>query len=142
MSALFWVLIVATVVLGGMELLSTNLVFGSLALGALAAAGMAALDMSPLVVGGVGAVVAGLSLLALRPAVLARLSKGQPELRSGTQGLRGATGRVLTGGSRGVVNVSGQEWSAVEVNGSELVAGSKVWVVEVDGATLVVAEDG
>ncbi|MFI0433208.1 MAG: NfeD family protein [Candidatus Nanopelagicales bacterium] len=140
MSALFWVLIGAVVVLGGIELVSTNLVFGSLALGALVAAGCEALGLPPLVVGGAGAATAGVSLLALRPAVLARLSKGH-ELRSGTQALRGASGRVLTGGSRGVVNVSGQEWSAVDVNGSDLVVGGKVWVVEIDGATLVVAED-
>ena len=141
MSALFWVLIVATVVLGGMELLSTNLVFGSLALGALVAAGMAALDLSPLVVGGVGAVVAGLSLLALRR----RCSPACRRAARAAQRHPGSAGSHRQGadrGSRGVVNVSGQEWSAVEVNGSELVAGSKVWVVEVDGATLVVAEDG
>lgn len=138
MSGAGWVLLGAAVLLGAVELASTNLVFGSLAVGALAAAGADWVGAPTVVVAAVGLGVAAVCLLALRPAVLRRWSSGRV-LRTGADGLRGQTGRVLTGGSRAVVRVSGQDWSAVADGPGDLVEGDEVWVVDVQGATLVVA---
>lgn len=138
---LFWWLAGLAALLGVAEVFTTNLVFGSLAV---AFAGAAVSDVlgAPLAATvAVGVVVAAAGLFAVRPAALRRM-QSKPELRTGAAALVGRSGVVIESGSRGVVNVDGQHWSAVALDGADLEPGDDVWVVEVDGATLHVAKSG
>lgn len=140
MSPTAWVLFAGALILLGAEIATTNLVLASLAVGAAAAGVAAAFDAPAAVVVAVGAAAGAVSLWGVRPALLAR-TRTRSELRSGTDALRGRTGTVTVGGRRAVVTIGGGEWSAVSTDGADLQQGQQVWVVDIEGATLVVAED-
>lgn len=133
-------LAVLAAVLLGVELFTTNLVFASLAAGCAAAAVTLGMNLPAPVVAITTLAVTGVSLLLVRPAALKRLDSA-PSTRSGVEALPGKTGRVLEGGERAIVSVEGQQWSATSIEGVPLEPGAHVWVVEVDGATLVVAPE-
>ena len=140
---IMWVLLAATVGFGAAELMTTNLIFAPFAAATLAGAAADALGASPVAVLAVMVAVAAVGLFVVRPKMLKRIQSG-PELRSGTEALLGVSGRVVTqvpADGRGVVSAAGQQWSAITHDGSGLDVGAKVWVVEVDGATLVVAAE-
>ncbi len=140
MSWLLWVLIAGGLAIG--EVLTPGAFFlGPLAVAAVAAALAGALA------GGVAALIvfivaAVLSLLVLRP--IARKHIRQPMLsRTGIAALSGRTATVLrdVDGQDGLVRIGGEEWTArTYVDGQAFPAGTQVHVVEIQGATALVAE--
>ena len=88
-----------------------------------------------------------LSLAGLRPALSRRfLPSGAPALRTGVEALLGKTGyvteRIAPGHRGGRVVVEGEDWRAVALDESVLEPGTRVSIIQVDGATLTVDKEG
>ncbi len=143
MSVLFWVLL--AIGLAVIEIVSVTffpIFFTVSALLALAAFLLDANAGIQWAIFGIG----GLALSGLlRPVAKRQLDKG-PTLRSGIEQLVGRTGVVTTAidghGGVGAVSIDGQVWSArtASATGSEpITVGADVEILEVRGATLVVA---
>jgi len=139
-SWLLWALIAGGLAIG--EVLTPGAFFlGPLALAAVAAALAGALA------GGVAALITFsiaslLSLLVLRP--IARRHIRQPALsRTGIAALSGRPATVLrdVDGQDGLVRIGGEEWTArTYLDGQVFPTGAQVHVVEIQGATALVAE--
>jgi membrane protein implicated in regulation of membrane protease activity len=136
-----WVIwLIAAVVLGVAELLTTTLALVFLALGALAAALTSALDGNlPIQVAAF--VVASLAgILLVRPLGLRRLQR-RPHLRTGSAALVGQTGYVLADVSpqSGRIRIGGEEWSARPYDELSVIpVGVTVDVLQIKGATALV----
>ena len=140
MDAWIWWL-VATGVLVVAEILTTSLLFGMIAGGTAAAALVAAFGAGAPAQVGAFAVVSLALLLGVRP-VAARHLRTPSKIRTGVAALVGAEAEVLAPvtGRDGRVKLSGEIWSARSYDGeSEYEIGSLVRVVEISGATALVA---
>ncbi|MDQ8043964.1 MAG: NfeD family protein [Solirubrobacteraceae bacterium] len=142
MSALFWVILAFG--LGVIEILSVTffpIFFTISAIVALFLEIAGASNSAQWATFGVGGLV--LSGV-LRPIAKRQLEKG-PTLKQRNEGLPGRHGVVTTeiGGHEavGVVSIDGQSWSAKPASGQSgaIPAGADVEIIEVRGATLVVA---
>ena len=140
MSWLLWTLLAGALAIG--ELLTPGLFFlGPLAVAAAAAAVAGALDggLAALVVFVISSV---LSLAVLRP--IARAHLRLPAIsRTGIAALSGRTAVVLrrVDGRDGLVRIGGEEWTArAYLDGQSFDEGMQVHVVEIEGATALVAE--
>jgi membrane protein implicated in regulation of membrane protease activity len=140
MSWLLWLLIAGALVVG--EVLTPGMfLLGPLGLAALAAslAGAIAGGLAALITFVIGSVV---SLALVRP--IARRHLHQPAIsRTGIAALPGRKALVLrrVDASDGLVRIGGEEWTARPfVDDSTFEEGTQVQVVEIAGATALVAE--
>ncbi|GAQ67769.1 MULTISPECIES: NfeD family protein [Streptomyces] len=138
MPWLFW--LIAAAVLGAAEFFTLTLVFGLLAGAAVVAAVVAGVGIGLLgqFVALVAASAAG--LLIMRPVVLRHMAQ-QPLVRDGTDALVGRRAEVMqeVTATRGLIRLSGEEWSARALDESLVIpVGAWVDVMEIEGATAVV----
>ena len=140
-----WVLwLIAAVVFGVGEIATLSFFLAPFAGGAIVAALVAAAGGGMIVSWAVFLVVSVIMLAALRP--LARSHRRQPpQLRTGTAALVGRTGMVLERIANdegvGCVRIDGEVWTARSYDDDEVIeAGKRVQVVEIRGATALVAE--
>ncbi|MFF8387556.1 NfeD family protein [Streptomyces kanasensis] len=136
----WFVWLLAAGALGAAEFFTLTLVFGLLAGAALVAAVVAGVGigvLGQLIAFGVAA-AAGLALV--RPLAL-RLTAQQSVTREGSDALIGKRAEVVqeVTATRGLVKLSGEEWSARALDESHVIpVGALVDVMEIEGATAVV----
>jgi membrane protein implicated in regulation of membrane protease activity len=133
--------LVATGLLVVAEILTTSLIFGMFAGGTAAAAVLAGLG-APAAVQVGGFAVMSLALILLVRPIAQRHLRTPNKIRTGVAALVGAEAEVLAPvtGKDGRVKLSGEIWSARAYDGeSEYAVGSVVRVVEISGATALVA---
>jgi membrane protein implicated in regulation of membrane protease activity len=138
--ALLVIWLVAAVVLGVAEMLTTTLALGLIAVGALAAALTEAVSGSPLLQLAVFVAVSLAGIVLIRPLALRRLQR-RTTFRTGTAALVGQTGHVLAEVSphAGLIRIGGEEWSARPYDETSVIpAGSVVDVLQIKGATALV----
>lgn len=136
-----WVVwLIAAVVLGVAELLTTTLALALIAVGALAAAVSSALGANAEIQLAAFVVVSLAGIVLIRPLGLKRLQR-RPSLRTGTAALVGQTGYVLAdvGPHSGRIRIGGEEWSARPYDEMSVIpSGSTVDVLLIKGATALV----
>jgi membrane protein implicated in regulation of membrane protease activity len=138
MPWLFW--LIAAAALGAAEFFTLTLVFGLLAGAALVAALVAGVGIGLLgqLVALAAASAAG--LLIMRPVVLRHMAQ-QPLVRDGTDALIGRRAEVMqeVTATRGLIRLSGEDWSARALDESLVIpVGALVDVMEIEGATAIV----
>jgi membrane protein implicated in regulation of membrane protease activity len=140
-----WVLwLIAAAIFGVGEILTLGFFLAPFALGALIAAIVAAVGAGTVVSWIVFLVVSVVTLAALRP--VARSHRRQPpHLRTGTAALVGRTGmvveRIANDEGVGTVRIDGEMWTARAFDEDAIIeAGKRVHVIEIRGATALVAE--
>jgi membrane protein implicated in regulation of membrane protease activity len=140
-----WVLwLIAAVVFGVGEIATLSFFLAPFAVGAIVAALVAAAGGGMIVSWAVFLVVSVMVLATLRP--LARSHRRQPpQLRTGTAALVGRTGMVLERIANdegvGCVRIDGEVWTARSYDDDDVIeAGKRVQVIEIRGATALVAE--
>ena len=135
-----WLIVAA--VLGVAELVTFTFALGLIAVGACVAAGVAALQLGlPFQL--LAFVVASIAGLGIVLPVARRHVKQPPLLKTGPAALVGRSARVLeeVTGYSGRVRIGGEEWSARSYLGDQvLVEGQTVDIVQIEGATALVAE--
>ncbi|MCC9706671.1 NfeD family protein [Streptomyces sp. MNU76] len=134
----FWLL--AAAALGAAEFFTLTLVFGLLAGAALVAAVVAGVGIGLLgqLVALAAASAAG--LLIVRPVALRHMAQ-QSLVREGTDALIGKRAEVMqeVTATRGLIKLSGEEWSARALDESLVIpVGALVDVMEIEGATAIV----
>jgi membrane protein implicated in regulation of membrane protease activity len=140
-----WLLwLIAAIVFGVGEILTTGLVLAPFALGAVLAAVVAALGGSDLIGLVVFLAVAIAALTALRP-IARRHLRQPPRLRTGTAALVGRNAtvidRIANDDDVGSVRLDGETWRARAYDDDEVFEpGARVQVLEIRGVTAVVAE--
>ena len=138
-----WVIwLIAALALGAGEVLSMGFFLAPFALGALVAAFVSAAGAGFVVSGAVFLVVSTLSLLTLRP-VARRHLRTPAQLRTNTAALVGRQATVVEEVSHasGCVKLEGEVWTARSYDDDEVIAaGRRVQVMEIRGATALVAE--
>lgn len=140
----WWVWLVAAALLLGVEVLTLDLIALMFAAGALGGASAAALGAPAPVSLLVAAATAAAGLLVVRPVAVRHLRQGPLE-RTGTAALVGREAVVLERVTEvgGRVRLAGEVWSArTYVPGSVVEPGSRVDVLEIEGATAVVHQTG
>ncbi|MER5478355.1 NfeD family protein [Streptomyces sp. NPDC002734] len=136
----WYVWLIAAVVLGAAEFFTLALFLGLLAAAALVAAVVAGIGVGlpgQLLAFGLAA-VAGLA--GVRPVAMRHMAR-QPVSREGSDALIGKRAEVVreVTGTRGLVKLSGEEWSARALDDSLVIpVGALVDVMEIEGATAVV----
>ncbi|MEU6944928.1 NfeD family protein [Streptomyces sp. NPDC046316] len=136
----WFVWLLAAGVLGVAEFFTLTLVFGLLAGAALVAAVVAGVGiglLGQLVALGVAAAA---GLLIVRPVALRHMSQA-PLTREGSDALIGKRAEVMqeVTASRGLIKISGEDWSARALDESHVIpVGALVDVMEIEGATAVV----
>jgi membrane protein implicated in regulation of membrane protease activity len=140
-----WVLwLIAAVIFGVGEIATLGFFLAPFAGGALIAALVAAAGAGTAISWVVFLVVSVVLLAALRP--LARSHrKLPPQLRTGTAALVGRTGmvieRIVNDEGVGSVRIDGEVWTARTFDEDQVIeAGKRVQVLEIRGATALVAE--
>jgi membrane protein implicated in regulation of membrane protease activity len=140
-----WVIwLIVAVVFGVGEIATLGFFLAPFAGGALVAAVVAGAGAGD-VVSWIAFLVVSLTLLAaLRPVAL-RHMKQAPRLRTGTAALVGRTGMVVERISNdegvGCIKIDGEVWTARAYDEDEVIeAGTRVHVLEIKGATALVAE--
>jgi membrane protein implicated in regulation of membrane protease activity len=138
-----WVIwMIAAVALTGGEMLTLSLFLGPLALAAVLAAlvalagGSVELQLAAFVAGSVA------SLAIVRP-IARRHLRMPPHIRTGAAALIGQGATVLerVDGDRGMVKIGGEVWTARAYDRDHVIEpGKRVEVLEIDGATALVAE--
>ncbi|MGW7497203.1 NfeD family protein [Streptomyces luteogriseus] len=133
-----WLL--AAAALGAAEFFTLTLVFGLLAGAALVAAVVAGvgIGLAGQLLALVAAAAAGLVLV--RPVVLRHMAQ-QPLVRDGSDALIGKRAEVMqeVTATRGLIKLSGEEWSARALDESHVIpVGALVDVMEIEGATAIV----
>jgi membrane protein implicated in regulation of membrane protease activity len=138
-----WVIwMIAAVALTGGEMLTLSLFLGPLALAAVLAAlvalagGSVELQLAAFVAGSVA------SLAIVRP-IARRHLRMPPHIRTGAAALIGQSATVLerVDGDRGMVKIGGEVWTARAYDRDHVIEpGKRVEVLEIDGATALVAE--
>ncbi|GGV81780.1 NfeD family protein [Streptomyces massasporeus] len=133
-----WLL--AAAALGVAEFFTLTLVFGLLAGAAVVAAVVAGVGIG--VVGQFVAlgVAAAAGLVVVRPVALRQMTQ-QPLTRDGSDALIGKRAEVMqeVTATRGLIKLSGEEWSARTLDESHVIpVGALVDVMEIEGATAVV----
>ncbi|WP_370614276.1 NfeD family protein [Mumia sp. Pv 4-285] len=136
-----WIVwLVLAVLLGVAEALTLTFALGLLAVAALVAAVVAGMGGSLLVQLLAFAVTGAATILVVRPVARRHLLQ-PPVVRDGSDALVGRVAVVTeeVTALHGLVRVSGEEWSARAFDESEVIpAGTRVDVIEIDGATAVV----
>ncbi|MFF5310271.1 NfeD family protein [Streptomyces massasporeus] len=133
-----WLL--AAAALGVAEFFTLTLVFGLLAGAAVVAAVVAGVG-----IGAVGqfvafGVAAAAGLVVVRPVALRQMTQ-QPLTRDGSDALIGKRAEVMqeVTATRGLIKLSGEEWSARALDESHVIpVGALVDVMEIEGATAIV----
>ncbi|MGH1565562.1 NfeD family protein [Mumia sp. DW29H23] len=136
----WFVWLVLAVLLGVAEAVTLTFALGLLAVAALVAAVVAGMGGSMLAQLLAFAVTGAATLLVVRP-VARRHLRQPPIVRDGSDALVGRVAVVTeeVTALRGLVRVSGEEWSARAFEENEVIpAGAKVDVIQIDGATAVV----
>ena len=136
-----WVVwLIAAVVLGVAEYFTLTLAFGLLAAAALVAALVAGIGGGLLTQVLAFAITGGVGLLIVRP--IARRQMTHPSLvREGSYALMGKRAVVIeeVTGTRGLIKLSGEVWSARALDEDHVIpAGTLVDVMEIEGATAIV----
>ncbi|WP_432193976.1 NfeD family protein [Streptomyces sp. bgisy027] len=136
----WFVWLLAAAALGVVEFFTLTLVFGLLAGAALVAAVVAGVGVGLLgqLLALAGAAAAG--LLLVRPVALRHMTQ-QPLTREGTDALIGKRAEVMqeVSATRGLIRLSGEEWSARALDESLVIpVGALVDVMEIEGATAIV----
>jgi membrane protein implicated in regulation of membrane protease activity len=140
-----WVLwLIAAAIFGVGEIATLSFFLAPFAGGALLAALVTALGAPGAVGWGVFVVVSVVLLLALRPIARSHLRQ-PPRLRTGTAALVGRTGmvieRIANDEGVGSVRIDGELWTARSFDEDTVIeAGKRVQVLEIRGATALVAE--
>ncbi|MEU2539431.1 NfeD family protein [Streptomyces iakyrus] len=133
-----WLL--AAAALGAAEFFTLTLVFGLLAGAALVAAVVAGVGIGLLgQLLALGAAAAA-GLVLVRPVALRHMQQ-QPLIRDGSDGLIGKRAEVMqeVTATRGLIKLSGEEWSARAFDESHVIpVGALVDVMEIEGATAIV----
>ncbi|MGI5368570.1 hypothetical protein C9J60_17090 [Streptomyces sp. A244] len=133
-----WLL--AAAALGAAEFFTLTLVFGLLAGAALVAAVVAGVGIGLLgQLLALGAAAAA-GLVLVRPVAL-RHMRQQPLIRDGSDALIGKRAEVMqeVTATRGLIKLSGEEWSARALDESHVIpVGALVDVMEIEGATAIV----
>jgi len=129
------------------EVATVALFAGFAALAAVGAAIATFMAADLLVQAVVLAAVSGGGILLVRPWLMRYLARRRsPEVLSGAPGMVGMTALVVDPiagpHSRGHVRVAGENWPALTADGSPVKAGTTVRIIDIDKATLVVAEEG
>lgn len=129
------------------EVATVALFAGFAAIGAVGAAIAAFMGADLLVQAIVFAAVCGGGILLVRPWLMRYLARRHsPEVLSGAPGMVGMTGIVVDPiagpHARGHVRIAGENWPALTADGSPVKAGRTVRIIDIDKATLVVAEEG
>ena len=141
MSAwVYWV--IAAVAFATVEAITTTLFVLPFSVGALAAALADALGAGGVVEAAVFLAVSGVAFTVVRP-IARRHRSMPPHIRTGTAALVGRQAVVLDAVSRdgGTVKLEGEVWTARPYDEDAiLAAGARVQVVEIRGATALVAE--
>lgn len=135
-----WLIIAAVLV--GVEVFSISLFFGPLAVAALLGGLVAALGLGITLQLIVFVAASIASLAVLRPIARSHL-RTPTEIRTGTAALLGGTAVVLerVDENGGKVKIGGEVWSARPYDDSSVYeAGQRVSVLEIKGATALVAE--
>jgi membrane protein implicated in regulation of membrane protease activity len=133
--------LVAGVLLAVAELFTLDFVLIMLAGGALAAAATSLGTSSILAQVIVFAVVSGLGLLAVRPAIRKRLHRGAEPAVMGVEAIEGTEATVVerVADGRGLVKIGGELWTARPYDATQVIEpGELVRVVELKGATALV----
>jgi membrane protein implicated in regulation of membrane protease activity len=133
--------LVAGVLLAIAELFTLDFVLIMLAGGALAASVAALLDAPPLVQVLTFAVVSGLGMIGVRPAIRRKLHASADPAVMGVEAMEGTEAVVVeqVEQGRGMVKIGGELWSARPYDATQVIeAGAHVRVVEVKGATALV----
>jgi membrane protein implicated in regulation of membrane protease activity len=136
----WFVWLLAAAALGAAEFFTLTLVFGLLAGAALVAAVVAGVG-----IGAVGQLVAfgaaaAAGLIIVRPVALRHMAQ-QPMTREGSDALIGKRAEVMqeVTATRGLIKLSGEEWSARALDESLVIpVGALVDVMEIEGATAIV----
>ncbi|MEU5999022.1 NfeD family protein [Streptomyces sp. NPDC047197] len=127
-------------VLGVAEFFTLTLVFGLLAGAALVTAVVAGMGVG--ILGQLVALAAAtaVGLVIVRPVALRHMAQG-PLTREGSDALIGKRAEVMqeVTATRGLIKLSGEEWSARSLDESHVIpVGALVDVMEIEGATAVV----
>ncbi|WP_409470778.1 NfeD family protein [Streptomyces sp. HC307] len=136
----WFVWLLAAAALGVAEFFTLTLVFGLLAGAALVAAVVAGVGiglLGQLVALGAAAAV---GLVIVRPVALRHMTE-QPLIREGSDALIGKRAEVMqeVTATRGLIKLSGEEWSARALDESLVIpVGALVDVMEIEGATAIV----
>ena len=135
---LIWLIL--AIGLGIAEVFTLTFVLGLLAVAALVAAllGAIGVPVAVQIIGFIATAAAGIYLV--RP-LMQRQMRSSPGTKSGAEALVGRSAVVLqeVDGERGRVKLSGEEWSARCMDEDLVIpVGTRVDVVEIDGATAVV----
>ncbi|MER8220732.1 NfeD family protein [Streptomyces sp. NPDC094143] len=136
----WFVWLVAAAALGAAEFFTLTLVLGLLAGAALVAAVVAGVGiglLGQLVALGAAAAV---GLVVIRPVALRHMDQ-QPLTREGSDALIGRRAEVMqeVTATRGLIKLSGEEWSARALDESLVIpVGALVDVMEIEGATAIV----
>jgi membrane protein implicated in regulation of membrane protease activity len=136
----YW--LIAAVVLGIGEVITTGFFLAPFALGALVATILSAAGAGVAICLAVALVVSVLALAALRPIARAH-RRMPPQIRTGTAALVGREAVVLerTTEDGGIVKLQGEQWTARSYGDGEVYEpGARVQVVEIRGAIALVTE--
>lgn len=138
-----WVLwLIAAVVFGAGEVVTSGFFLAPFAIGALVAALVSAVGAGFVVSGLVFLAVSTAALVALRP-IAKRHLRTPAQLRTGTAALVGRHATVVEDVSEaaGCVKLEGEVWTARPYDEDAVIpAGTRVQVIEIRGATALVAE--
>ncbi|MEU3304546.1 NfeD family protein [Streptomyces sp. NPDC006678] len=136
----WFVWLLAAGVLGVAEFFTLTLVFGLLAGAALVAAVVAGVGIGLLGQLVALAAAAAAGLVIVRPIALRQMAQ-QPMTREGSDALIGKRAEVMqeVTATRGLIKLSGEEWSARTLDESLVIpVGALVDVMEIEGATAIV----
>jgi membrane protein implicated in regulation of membrane protease activity len=136
----WFVWLFAAAALGAVEFFTLTLVFGLLAGAALVAAVVAGLGIGLLGQLVALAAAAAAGFVVIRPVALRHMTQ-QPVTREGSDALIGRRAEVLqeVTATRGLIKLSGEEWSAHALDESLVIpVGTQVDVMEIEGATAIV----
>jgi membrane protein implicated in regulation of membrane protease activity len=136
----WFVWLLAAAALGVAEFFTLTLVFGLLAGAAVVAAVVAGVGVGVLGQFVAFGVAAAAGLLAVRPVALRQMTQS-PLTRDGSDALIGRRAEVMqeVTATRGLIKLSGEEWSARAFDESLVIpVGALVDVMEIEGATAIV----
>ncbi|CAM5573716.1 NfeD family protein [Streptomyces griseomycini] len=136
----WFVWLLAAAALGAAEFFTLTLFFGLLAGAALVAAVVAGVGVGVLGQLVAFGVAAAAGLLIVRPVSLRHMAQ-QPLVREGSDALIGKRAEVVqeVTATRGLIKLSGEEWSARALDESLVIpVGAWVDVMEIEGATAIV----
>jgi membrane protein implicated in regulation of membrane protease activity len=138
-----WVIwLIVAVAFGVGEIATLGFFLAPFAVGALAAAVVSGAGAGDIISWIAFLVVSLVCLAALRPVALRHLRQA-PRLRTGTAALVGRTGTVVEriASDEGCVRIDGEIWTARPFDEDQVIeAGKRVQVLEIRGATALVAE--